>query len=52
MFQYRNIVTGRILERPQEDEWLEASSGWTRIDEPAPEPATDNDRPNWADEEE
>lgn len=39
MVKYRNVRTGRILERPSQDEWLEASAGWERIDAPAPEPA-------------
>lgn len=41
MIKYRNSKTGRVLERPREDEWLEASDGWERVSEPAPEP-TDN----------
>lgn len=32
---YRNVQTGRTLERPAVDEWLEASAGWTREEEPA-----------------
>lgn len=41
--KYRNVATGRVIERPSSDEWLEASSGWTREEEPAaPEtPAAD-----------
>jgi hypothetical protein len=35
--KYRNVRSGRVLERPAEDEWLEASAGWERIDEPTPE---------------
>ena len=38
MIRYRNVRHGRVLERPTEDEWLEASSGWERIDEPVTEP--------------
>lgn len=34
MVRYRNVRTGRELERPAADEWLEASSGWTREEEP------------------
>lgn len=34
--QYRNVKTGRIIERPTEDKWLEASSGWERLPEPVP----------------
>lgn len=41
--QYRNVKTGRILSRPSEDEWLEASAGWERIDAPADEPEPDED---------
>lgn len=42
MVKYRNTKTGRVLERPFEDEWLEASSGWERVDDaPAGEPADD-----------
>lgn len=41
MVKYRNTKTGRILERPSQDEWLEASSGWERI----PEPATKEKKP-------
>jgi hypothetical protein len=37
MFKYRNVRSGRVLERPTEDEWLEASAGWERLDDtPAP----------------
>jgi hypothetical protein len=48
MVRYRNTKTGRIIERPYEDEWLEASSGWSRedADEPAdfvPSPDEDED---------
>jgi hypothetical protein len=39
MVRYRNVQHGRIVERTRADEWLEASAGWTRVDEvPAPEP--------------
>lgn len=43
MFKYRNTATGRVLDRPKEDEWLEMSSGWERVDDvPEPEePSTD-----------
>jgi hypothetical protein len=42
MVKYRNAKTGRVLERPTEDEWLEASAGWTRESEPeAEQPAED-----------
>ena len=37
--KYRNVKTGRVVARPHEDEWLEASAGWERVDDPAPEPA-------------
>lgn len=43
MVTYRNTKTGRVIERPYEDEWLEASSGWAREDEPTPEPS-DNEQ--------
>lgn len=33
--EYRNTLTGRVIERAAADEWLEASAGWTREDEPA-----------------
>lgn len=32
MFKYRNVKTGRELERPAADEWLEASSGWEPVE--------------------
>jgi hypothetical protein len=41
MFKYRNVRSGRVLERPERDEWLDASAGWERVDEIcdyAPEP--------------
>jgi hypothetical protein len=42
--KYRNVRTGRVLERPTTDEWLEASSGWERVDdEPIPEPELDDE---------
>ncbi len=34
MVRYRNMKTGRVYERPAPDEWLEASAGWERVDEP------------------
>lgn len=37
MFRYRNESTGREYERPVPDEWLEASAGWSRVDEPEAE---------------
>lgn len=44
MVTYRNTKTGRLLDRPSEDEWLEASPGWERVDAPAPaEPRLDED---------
>lgn len=46
MPKYRNTQTGRVLERPQEDEWLEASSGWTREDESAPAPSDNEHHEN------
>jgi len=43
--RYRNERTGRVLERPGVDEWLEASSGWARVEEPKPEaPAKETDK--------
>lgn len=37
---YRNVKTGRELERPAPDPWLEASAGWERVapsdNEPTP----------------
>lgn len=41
--KYRNTQTGRVLERPAQDEWLEASAGWERIDEPSEDPAQDDE---------
>lgn len=41
MVKYRNVQTGRVLERPHPDEWLEASSGWSR-EESEPKPADKN----------
>jgi hypothetical protein len=44
MFKYRNVRSGRVLERPAPDEWLEASAGWERVDELCdylPEPAAE-----------
>lgn len=35
-YRYRNQVTGRVLERPTLDEWLEASGGWERVDDDEP----------------
>ena len=35
---YRNIKTGRLLERPAPDPWLDASSGWERVAEGDNEP--------------
>ena len=43
MFKYRNDKTGREYERPVRDEWLEASPGWSRVDEPEP---SENDEQN------
>lgn len=40
MVKYRNVEHGLVVERPSEDEWLEASAGWTRIEE-EPEAAED-----------
>ena len=37
MVRYRNVRHGSIVERHAADEWLEASAGWERIDEPTPE---------------
>ena len=37
MVKYRNETHGRVVERPFEDEWLEASAGWVRIED-VPEP--------------
>lgn len=34
--KYRNKVNGKVAERPGPDEWLEASAGWERVEEPAP----------------
>lgn len=28
---YRNVVSGREVERPGPDEWLDASRGWERV---------------------
>lgn len=39
MAEYRNVNTGRIIERPADDEGLEASAGWERVDGPADEPS-------------
>lgn len=36
MAKYRNVDTGRELDRPGRDEWLEASSGWERVDNDKP----------------
>lgn len=42
--RYRNVRTGRVIERPTTDEWLEASSGWERVeDELAPDAEADDD---------
>lgn len=43
MIKYRNVRHGKVVERPAEDEWLEASGTWERIDEPADEPAAEDD---------
>lgn len=43
MVKYRNVKTGRVYERPQADEWLEASSGWIREEEPEPAAAEKED---------
>lgn len=45
MVRYRNVQTGREWETPAADEWLEASSGWERIEEPSPKTSgTDKDK--------
>lgn len=31
--EYRNVKDGRIVTRPYQDEWLEASAGWERVHE-------------------
>jgi hypothetical protein len=36
MIQYRNVRHGGTVRRPAPDEWLEASTGWERIDAPTP----------------
>lgn len=33
--RYRNVRTGQVLERPTPDRWLEASSGWERVEDAA-----------------
>lgn len=33
MILYRNVKTGREIERPAPDPWLDASSGWERVAE-------------------
>lgn len=37
---YRNVVTGREVELPGPDSWLDASRGWERIEE---RPVADED---------
>lgn len=44
MVEYRNVKTGRLLARPQEDRWLEASAGWERIDAPGPAPSAEHEK--------
>lgn len=39
MVKYRNVQTGREVERPSEDKWLEASSGWERTETPVTKPS-------------
>lgn len=61
MVTYRNVKNGRVVERPSEDEWLEASDGWERVDEfdePTPEKpkgkaavSADIETPNTGDDE-
>jgi hypothetical protein len=44
MVKYRNVSHGRVVERPAEDEWLEASAGWERVtDELVPEAPAEHD---------
>lgn len=43
MFKYRNVRTGRVIERPTRDEWLEASDGWTWDEVPEPEAPAEDD---------
>lgn len=31
--RYRNVVTGREVELPVPDWWLDASDGWERVEE-------------------
>lgn len=48
---YVNVKTGRQLERPSPDPWLEASSGWMLQEEPAPVPPVAQNPPDGGDEE-
>lgn len=42
MVKYRNVVHGRVVERPAPDEWLEKSAGWDRVEDvPAPQASAD-----------
>lgn len=54
MVKYRNVRHGGVVERHAADEWLEASSGWERIEAPAdieaPELLDDDDLAVIADE--
>ncbi len=44
MVKYRNVHHRRVVERPHEDEWLEASNSWERVeDAPAPEADAEDD---------
>ena len=38
---YRNVVTGREVDLPGTDDWLDASDGWERVEERPP--ADDNE---------
>jgi hypothetical protein len=36
MIEYRNVRHGRVVTRHAPDEWLEASSGWERVEKTRP----------------
>ena len=53
-YVYINLMTGRTLNRPAPDPWLEASAGWERVAESdnEPTPVGDNEPTTFGDDKE